>query len=602
MRISAITNWAYGITVALTLTSGGAFILSARSATEERRAVEQHLLLDDVSEDLALGAEERTNEARLYVMRAQARHFDAFTVKESEEHRREQAIKALKGYNLPARELQVIEQVEVNAEALDKIEEAAVARYRDGDKAGAIDALFGAEHENIQRALLEGVLDFRSLSAARTEAAVEAAKAQSDLWANAAKIMLSLTALVFLGVLYFVLRRRVALPLMRMTGIVNRLAKQDYAVEIQHDLRRDEIGEMNDAIEIFRDNGLERDRLDLEQKRDQLTKDLILQMMHRLQGCQAQAELADVVAVFVPQIFPHIAGRLYVMNESRSAVSEASAWLGPSHSEPSFLATECWGLRRGRPHFSNPQRDDIPCQHLDGPGDAGLCVPLTAQGEAIGLLYFEDGTQGTNTASASRLYLELIAENIGLAIANLQLRDKLTSLAVRDGLTGLFNRRSLDEDLNNLHRDHAGERVVCIMIDVDHFKRFNDDFGHDAGDEVLRHVAQILAETVALVGTAYRFGGEEFTVLAKEVSDEDGFLIAESIRTTVFTTPFSYRGRIVGPVSISVGIASSPISGPASTVINRADAALLEAKSRGRNVTVSADAREISKTALNCPH
>jgi diguanylate cyclase (GGDEF)-like protein len=117
----------------------------------------------------------------------------------------------------------------------------------------------------------------------------------------------------------------------------------------------------------------------------------------------------------------------------------------------------------------------------------------------------------------------------------------------------------------------------------------------------LHHVAQILTETVALVGTAYRFGGEEFTVLAKDISDEDGFRMAESIRTTVFTTPFSYRGRIVGPISISVGIASSPISGPASTVINRADAALLEAKSQGRNVTVSADARAISRTALSSP-
>jgi len=127
-----------------------------------------------------------------------------------------------------------------------------------------------------------------------------------------------------------------------------------------------------------------------------------------------------------------------------------------------------------------------------------------------------------------------------------------------------------------------------MMIDIDHFKRFNDEFGHDAGDEVLRHVAQIVSDTVGDVGTVYRFGGEELTVIATDIADEQGFDIAEKLRTSVFTTPFSYRGRIVGPLSISVGVASSPVSGPTTTLINRADGALLQAKLSGRNKTVAA--------------
>lgn len=414
------------------------------------------------------------------------------------------------------------------------------------------------------------------------------AQARSDLWADIAKVILALTALVFLAVLYFVLRRRVAIPLMRMTGIVNRLAKQDFAVEVPPDRRRDEIGEMNDAIQIFRENGLQRNRLDDERKRDQQTKDLILQMMHRLQACYAQSELAEVVALFVPQIFPGIAGCLYTMNESRTALAEVSRWLDPVHTQPSFPASACWGLRRGRPHVSHVEDNDIPCQHLDDSGVPGLCVPLTALGEAIGLLYFEDRSKDATAADAPRLYLELIAENIGLAIANLQLRDKLMSFAVRDALTGLFNRRSLDEALNNLHRDKSARTVICIMIDIDHFKRFNDEFGHDAGDEVLRHVAQIVSDTVGDAGTAYRFGGEELTVIVTDIADEEGFGLAEKLRTSVFATPFSYRGRIVGPLSISAGIASSPVSGPTTTLINRADGALLQAKLSGRNRTVAA--------------
>ncbi|AYG68446.1 MULTISPECIES: sensor domain-containing diguanylate cyclase [unclassified Rhizobium] len=592
MRITTITNWAYGITVVLTVLSAVAFILSARSAIQERQAVEQHLLLNSMGEELALAAEETTDEARLYVMRGAARHLDAFTVDEGEERRRDTALNSLRGSGIPDAERQVVEQVAANAEGLDKIEEAAVAAYTGGNQTGARDTLFGPEHERIQMALLNSVSQFRTLAAARTETAVRSAQARSDLWADVAKVMLALTAAVFLGVLYFIMRRRVALPLIRMTGIVNRLAKQDYAVEVPTDRRRDEIGEMNDAIQIFRENGLERNRLDAERKRDLETKDLILQMMHRLQACYAQNELAEVVALFVPQIFPGIAGCLYMMNESRTALTEVSRWLEPAHTEPSFPASACWGLRRGRPHVSHVADNDIPCQHLDGSGVPGLCVPLTALGEAIGLLYFEDRSKDATAADAPRLYLELIAENIGLAIANLQLRDRLINLAVRDALTGLLNRRSLDEMLNNLYRDHSARTVICMMIDIDHFKRFNDEFGHDAGDEVLRHVGQIVADTVAETGTVYRFGGEELTVIATDMADQAGFALAEQLRARVFATPFSYRARIVGPLSVSVGIASSPASGPAKTLINRADGALLKAKLDGRNRTVAAFAME----------
>ncbi len=108
----------------------------------------------------------------------------------------------------------------------------------------------------------------------------------------------------------------------------------------------------------------------------------------------------------------------------------------------------------------------------------------------VGLLYFE-GTDGGKAMETARLYIEIIAENIGLAIANLQLRDRLTHLAVRDPLTGLLNRRSLDDEMNRLRRDTVDRPTACLMVDIDHFKRFNDEFGHDAGDHVMRQVATL---------------------------------------------------------------------------------------------------------------
>lgn len=588
MRITTITNWAYCITVALTVPSGAAFILSTSSAVEERRAVEQHLTLDTLAEELALGAEERSDEARLYVMRGEERHLQAFHGRETEEARREAAIKNMRAFGVTPLELAALEEVEADAEALDKIEAAAIETYRKGDRIAAQAMLFGAEHERLQTDLLETVKRFGELTGARTSAALRDAQARSDWYGNTAKIMLGITAALFLGVLYFILRRRVAMPLARITGIVTRLAKQDYEVEVPDDRRRDEIGEMNGAIQIFRTNGIERDRLDAERRLDQQTKDLILQMMHRLQACQVQSELADVVARFAPQIFPNLAGHLYVLNESRTSLSIIGSWLDPRHSQPTFASSACWGLRRGRPHLSNRGHSDIACQHLDDGEATGLCVPLTAQGDTIGLLYFEERADAARTVETSRLYLELIAENIGLAVANLQLREKLTNLAVRDALTGLLNRRCLDETLNRHARDEAGSPLVCLMVDIDHFKRFNDEFGHDAGDIVMQYVAEIMLDTVGHSGTAYRFGGEEFTVLLPEMNEAAGFEFAEQLRTRIGTAPLSHRGRILGSVSVSIGVASSPAEGPVSTLLTRADGALLNAKAAGRNMTVSA--------------
>ncbi|TDK35157.1 diguanylate cyclase [Rhizobium deserti] len=586
MKISTITNWAYAVTVALTALSGASFIMSSRNAVEERVAVEEHLTLDVLAEELALGAEVRSDEARLYVMRGEERHLQAFHAKEEAERQREASAARLVSYGLPPAETQALDDIARDAEELDKIEASAIQAFQGGDKAHAQEILFGAEHERLQSALLQTVSHFRDLTAARTGSQLAAARASSDWWSLIAKIMLGMTGALFLAVLYFILRRRVTMPLTRMTGIVGRLAKQDYTVEILPDLRRDEIGEMNEAIEIFRANGIEKERLDAERQADQRTKDLILEMMHRLQACHNQGELAGVVARLAPEIFPDLSGGLYILNESRTTLIGAALWQQPKHAGDSLPASSCWGLRRGRPHISGVHDTDVPCQHLDGAKVSALCVPLTAQGEMIGLLYLEKNAEGTIELTNSRLYLELIAENVGLAIANLQLREKLTEFAIRDPLTGLFNRRHLEETLQTRLADHPKEPLACLMIDIDHFKRFNDQFGHDAGDMVMRHVGQILRESVGEAGSAYRFGGEEFTVLLPDYDEQGGAEYAEAIRRKVNSTTLSYAGQMIGTVSVSIGVAASSEGGSGETIVSRADAALLTAKAEGRNRVV----------------
>jgi diguanylate cyclase (GGDEF)-like protein len=230
----------------------------------------------------------------------------------------------------------------------------------------------------------------------------------------------------------------------------------------------------------------------------------------------------------------------------------------------------------------------VVCHHLQGNFGTGLCIPLTALGDTVGLLYLEIPA-GNETLETELLYLELLAENIGLAVANLQLRQRLVGMARQDALTGLLNRRSLDEALNR-HFEKPDEPLACLMLDIDHFKRFNDRFGHDAGDAVMQYVAQILSEAVGELGELFRFGGEEFTVLMRAADIEDAIKVAERLRHAVERAPFNYRGRLLDPVTVSVGIATAPAGGTVSSVLERADAALLNAKENGRNRWVSSDA------------
>lgn len=585
MRISTITNWAYGLTVVLTSLAAAAFLVSAEAARNERRAVQQHLTFDVLAEDLSLGVEKLSDEARLYAMRGAPRHLEAYRQEADQVRALDEALHRVRGLGAAPAELAAVAQAERHLGDLQSLERAAVNAAQNGDRQAAQSILFGPEHERAQSAVLTELESFRALAAARTDTAMRLAHRESDRATLVAKIMLGLTAALFLAVLYFVLKRRVSVPLSKMSGIVMRLARQDFEVEVPDARRRDEIGDMTTAIQVFRENGLARDRLEAERAADQRIKDSLLQMMHRLQACENRAELAEVVTTFAPLTFPDLAGQLYIYEDDRNALSLAGRWLEPTGSLDSFAPTACWALRRGRPHMTHGEKLDVACLHVVDPDARTLCVPLTAQGDTIGLLYFEGRHDVAEPEPAARLYLELMSDNIALALANLRLRERLANMAVRDGLTGLFNRRSLDDSLAR----HGDAPLACIMIDIDHFKRFNDEHGHDAGDAVMQHVARLMSEVVGDDGAAYRFGGEEFTILLPNAGRAAAMETAERLRMRVGAMPLAHHGRMLGHITISLGLAVAPDDGPVGNILRCADAALLEAKAGGRDRTIAAN-------------
>lgn len=587
MKISTLTNWAYGITVALTGVSGLAFILSIQMAHQERLAVETHLALADLTSKLEINAEFRTGEARLYVMRGDHSHRSAFENVNTEEHQLQGSALRIKEFGGTERELQRLMDISETADQLEEIEVRAVELFESGAQDQAQALLFGDRHYALHLHLMEEIKEFQAEVSTRTGLDLQSARLRSELFGVIARIMLGLTAIVFLAVLYFVLKRRVALPLSRMSGIVRKLARQDYAVEVPSDNRQDEIGELTAAISVFRENGLERERLDAERKRDLRMKDTILQMMRRMQACDAVPEIADVVAKFGPQIFSDLGGALYILNDTKSVLHCAASWPLTEEYSSRIDPGECWSLRRGQIHFSDEGRGDVLCKHLPGRAGPGVCLPLQAHGEAFGILVFKDLSGQPALEDTYTAYLCIIAENVGLALANLHLRDRLTKLAVCDPLTSLLNRRSLDEALATYDRENTGRALSCLMIDIDYFKRFNDEFGHDAGDTVLSTFSDILTEIVGERGKCFRFGGEEFSVLLPDVSAADAFQIAEHIRTKTGTTSLSHSGHLLGTITVSIGIADTHSGDPITSILARADKALMLAKKNGRNRTIA---------------
>nr|WP_249159177.1 diguanylate cyclase [Bradyrhizobium tropiciagri] len=168
---------------------------------------------------------------------------------------------------------------------------------------------------------------------------------------------------------------------------------------------------------------------------------------------------------------------------------------------------------------------------------------------------------------------------------------RLSELATTDGLTGLANRRSFDVALPREFRDR--ERISLIMLDIDHFKGFNDSQGHQAGDECLRRVAQVIADaTDKTTALAARYGGEEFAIILPDVSEQDALKVAEAIRLTVRSLAIANPAARRGVISVSVGIAGrTPAITEESELLRRADLALYEAKHAGRDCSVLASSR-----------
>ena len=332
----------------------------------------------------------------------------------------------------------------------------------------------------------------------------------------------------------------------------------------------------------------------LEQYNKEIT--LLAELGNLLEACTTVDESYRVIGSIAPRLFPGFSGALFAYGPSRDDFQPVAKWgtIAVDADNRIFEPDKCWALRLARPHKNNGLCIGIPCV-FDAAAGNSLCVPMMANNYTLGVLYLlknviaEDIPEGHGANEALAV---MTAEHIALALANLRLQETLRLQSILDPLTGLFNRRFMQEtllrEMRRADRDHLP--VGVIMIDLDHFKQFNDSFGHGAGDMLLRRLSEILKMTIRSRDIACRFGGEEFVIVLPEASLETVHRRAEEIRSRVKELTVEYHGQLLGAITSSFGVADFPThANNVEDLLSAADRALYRAKSEGRDRVVTAD-------------
>ena len=308
----------------------------------------------------------------------------------------------------------------------------------------------------------------------------------------------------------------------------------------------------------------------------------LFQMADVLQSAADYGDANQVLKSTAAELLPGFAGALYVFNNSRDRLVLSTSW-GRDDAPPESISPDhCWALKRGKPHLNNAGSSKLCCEHHHG-ADIVLEIPMIARGEIMGLFQlYAPGDDGEAQLEAITGLGSAIADGMSLALANMGLREKLRNQALRDPLTGLYNRRYMEDCLQRFVRlaDRENREVSVVMVDLDHFKRLNDEHGHAFGDSILRDTATTIISALRETDIVCRYGGEELVVILPDCNLDRAADKAETLRLRI-----EALGQTHGTaISASFGVASVPYTSSSVTdLLGAADGALYKAKQAGRN-------------------
>ncbi len=319
---------------------------------------------------------------------------------------------------------------------------------------------------------------------------------------------------------------------------------------------------------------------------------LLTEMTNMLQICANPAEAISVIAQYANDLFPGVSGVLYTQTPDENLMKGGAFW-GNYSGEPEINHKDCWGLRRGRIHTTQDSQSSLYCRHTGFPQpSSSICVPVMSSGMAIGLLSLQTPQNSPTLTTAQQKLTAATAEQIGLALSNLNLRQNLREMAIRDSLTGLYNRHFLEETLETeLNRaQRSGKPIGLIMLDLDHFKELNSLYGHPNVDQMLREFGAMLKRSIRSGDIACRYGGDEFLLILPETPISIAEQRAEQIKMQVKALVIQADNLEPRNASASIGVACWPQHGKTSLrLLNIVDAALFKAKQAGGDRVVLAE-------------
>ncbi len=333
---------------------------------------------------------------------------------------------------------------------------------------------------------------------------------------------------------------------------------------------------------------------ELHRQTEDLTRDrneiaLLNEASSFLHSCNTVAEISSAFPPFTRKLFPHLDGAVFLTAASRNRLDLLCQW-GSDEAAQHFAPQQCWGLRRGQVHIHESDAAAPLCEHLGmlGSGASSLCVPLVAHGETVGLLSLWSTARASDGIDERRIcrMADMVARQLGLTLANIRLKESLKEQTIRDAMTNAFNRRYLEVvSQKELAKARRFSRPMAVaMIDIDHFKRFNDTQGHPAGDTALVKVSHYLQENIRESDWLFRYGGEEFLMILTDTGPQDACDRLDMLRAGVEQMVMRHEGTTLPQVTISCGLAAFPAhADDFDGIVAMADEALYRAKQEGRN-------------------